>query len=650
MQLIISSQEGFTLRKQGRLEEAYAVAQELINHAPSDIWHQRLFVYVTLDLIKKEIATQKQSSRLGVYTQQLQALYIEPRPENESLIKQRNYALSLVSPINTLLKKAKELSEKGLHGEASREYFKIHKEYPDDEKVQTAFAWELYRLAKSKLSNDFNITHFKKYFDFYFSLSFQKTEPLHHCWLNIALKIKKHDHPDAEQLDFSDFMLRWELNSLLTEDFLANKTEGGKEWPPLALTVFRQICHDGIHHNNRSALDYAIPYILKALNCHRFKTYDITWLIWDLSKVSHFLGKTQDALNFAMQIAKLKNNEAWLWDHIAELYASSDTNLAKACLCKALLCNPNLGFTYKIKLKLAQLLISECDFARAKTEISQVVEFKKEQNEKIPDFALQETEKNWFIQTEASLSNAPFYRNHATTAECLLYEDLPWIKAILGEVFSYIDKHQKEIKKRKIFVCLDSSNIPFEVSIPEKRISLSDKVEGTPIKIKGEFQANNFQLYTLQPREDGELWDILPTSDAIIDHINTQKSLAHLIITQKIHFNVPLNELPEGVALFDALTLKISAKRNKEGSTVYQGRAFQKANHRIERLLRPFEESVIFASTFAKLTNDIFVPQNLVQQYNITENTESISGLAILSHDKRHDSWGWKAIKITNVS
>jgi hypothetical protein len=92
----MSSKEVFELRNEGRLSEAYEMAQTLYREDPHDEWVQRAFAWTLVDLCKKEIEVGN-TAQASAYFEQFTG--IENVSTDEFLNKQIKILRPKIDPI-----------------------------------------------------------------------------------------------------------------------------------------------------------------------------------------------------------------------------------------------------------------------------------------------------------------------------------------------------------------------------------------------------------------------------------------------------------------------------------------------------------------------------------------------------------------------
>jgi len=90
-----SSKEVFALRKAGSLDEAYAMALEVIEAEPNDEWNIKALAWCLYDLTKRSVS-QNNYSTAKIYVEKLEGFQIGQL--DEILLKSVEHAKVLASP------------------------------------------------------------------------------------------------------------------------------------------------------------------------------------------------------------------------------------------------------------------------------------------------------------------------------------------------------------------------------------------------------------------------------------------------------------------------------------------------------------------------------------------------------------------------
>lgn len=629
-----TSKEVFAKRKEGAIDEAYRMALELMGSSPNpDEWDKKAFCWCLIDIIKRDVANGNTES-LAHYRRQLQG--IDTDPSDEVLAKGIRNALSLCNPGGRELSQAKALSKEGRHAEAAAAYRKALAACPGDREAQTGFGWELYRHTKELMAADsINLGAVKRNLNDYLKLDVEKPSLLHSCILQLAARLAGQD-----KFSMLVFSRLWNLSNLRPEDYERFRAEDGKEYPSLAEKVVQQVGKEAAADSAREQ-EQVLPHLNGAIE--RFP--DNIWLKLDKAKILLSLGRHDEALAFGLAVVKAKPNDYWAWGLVGDIVSRTDEKAALGCYCKALSCPAEDKFTGKVRLKAAQHMLESKDFSAAKLEVVTIIRAKESEGHQIPEEAAEIASQPWFSETAVATSNRDYYKSKVPAAEALLYGNLPWVNACIGEKFTVVNKEGKQKPKRKLF--LETSSIPVETTVPESKLGGKKWSVGDPIKVKGEFDDNQrFMVFALEGRQAESGWDVFPESVGIVDHINREKGVLHFIVDREADGVIPLSELGTSFSEGDSIALRLSRYRSKQGPAfrVQQAKASDKEPS--ERVKKPFSEEVRVTDGMGFTESEIFIPPPLVSQHQINDG-QTVSGTAVLNFNKKRGSWGWKAISIS---
>lgn len=629
---MITSKEVFAKRKEGAIDEAYRMALKLMATPNADGWDKKAFCWCLIDIIKRD-AGNGNNQNLPHYRRQLES--IDADPSDEVLAKGVRNALSLCNPGGHEINQAKALGKKGRHAEAAAAYRKALAAYTADREVQTGFGWELYKHSKELMAaENVNLGAVKRNLNDYLKLDVEKPSLLHSCILQLAAKLAGQD-----RFNLLIFARLWNLNNLRPEDYERFRAEDGKEYSSLAEKVIQQVGKEAAADSAREQ-EQVLPHLNAAIE--RFP--DNVWLKLDKSKILLSLGRHEEALAFGLEVVKAKPNDYWAWGLVGDIVSRTDPEAALGCYCKALSCPAEDKFTGKIRLKVARYMLESKDLSAAKLEVETIVRAKESEGHKIPEEAAELASQPWFTETSAASSNRDFYKSKLPAAEALLYGNLPWVNACIGESFTVVGKEGKQKHKRRIF--LETSAIPVEATIPESKLGGKRWSAGDPIKVKGEFDDNQrFMAFIIENREAESSWDVFPESIGVVDHVNPEKGVLHFIVDRGLDGVIPLSELDTTFSEGDSISLRLSRYTSRHGPACRVQRATTSEMQPSERVMKPFCEEVRVSDGMGFTESEIFIPPPLVSRHQLNDG-QSISGRAVLNFNKKRGNWGWKAIFI----
>ena len=631
---MITNKEVFAKRKEGAIEEAYKMALELMGAPKVDDWDRKAFGWCLIDLIKRDVKNGSTENLLH-YRRQLESIEVDP--SDDVLTKGIRNALSLCNPFGQQISEAKALSKNGRHAEATAAYRKVWTNGAADQETQTSFGWELYKHAKELMAGDnFNVGSVKRNLNDYLKLDLDNPSVLHSGVLQLAAKLS-----GQNKLSMLAFSHQWNLDYLRPEDFERYRTGDGKEFPSLAEKVIQHAGKEAATSEHAEEQAYMLPFIDLAIE--RFP--DNVFLKLNKAKVLLALGRHDEALAFGIAVTKAKSNDYWAWGLLGEIVSQKDQAAAYGCYCKALSCPADVKYTGKIRLKVAQRMLEVNDYAAAKHEVEAILQSKEQEGHKIPEPIAEMAAQAWFAETQAKTSNRDYYRAHATAAEALLFDDLPWIDANVGDTFIVPGKDGKKDKtKRRVF--LKTSSIPTEISIPESKLGRMKLAAGDAVRVKGEFDEDQrFNFFVLEIRTSESRWDIFPEHIGVVNNVNEGKRVIRYIVDREVNGEIPMTALTEPFAEGDAIEVRLSRYVSKRGP-MYRVLLARTTDKQPSELLRKdFSEDVRVSNGMGFTQNDIFVPLQLLAKHQIDDD-QKITGTAVLSYNVKRSCWSWRAVSI----
>lgn len=721
------TREIFSLRKQGQIDAALTMARDYYELNKNDDWAVKAYAWCLYDKIKAFIAVNNyaEAKRLSM------ALAVLPINEDDDILfTSVQRTLLNVDPNRKLLRDAKSKSEEGNHAEALRIYLEAKNHFPNDKAIDESIAWEIYKLKKNIFDQKpINILEAKKILAEYIRLNNPRPSIIHSSFLRLGDKII-----DGDSFNSIQFLKIWDLKNLRAEDFEPNVFEG-KSYPSLAEKVIQHSAKAIIEKKLNSEVDYFLPFLEMGIKKFR----DNIWLSYYKVKFLQLTGKNNEALKFIVPIAKLKSDEFWTWGLLGELYFDSDKKKSLSCFCKALLCKAEQKFLGNTRIRLAQLLIDIEKPAEAKYEIDNAIKARLDEGYKVSTLLTNYAQQEWYLKTKSTDTNIDFYRSNKRIAEEILFEDLPWIKANLGEQYTLPDKPDKP--RRKLYVSFAENQVE-EISTNAIKIkSLKNKTIGVSLRIKAEkdkdgrtkiylieprdsectfdvlsrydgnitkikrndkneIEAINFlfvdgeksiewntkkinlfdrnkltvgepvriaislkkkeekdkvysfrtviknvyDVHEVQYRSEGFLFDTIPDKIGVVDHINTEKGIAHFIVNKKVEGIVKSGICKEEIKVGDIISIKIIEIKGEKGA-YFQALTCKKTDQEpesgvVKRFSGQFEGNDNFG-----FADDVYIPKHLIESSRIQPG-DLISGTAIISYNKKRSQWGFTAISM----
>lgn len=611
-----SSKEVFALRKEGSLDEAYAMALEIIEADPNDEWNIKAIAWCLYDLTKRSVS-QNDYTTAKNYVEYLEALQINEF--DEILVKSVEHAKVLASPEKRIILQAKEKSKQGNHQEALTLFRQAIQQFPNDIDLNTQFAWELQKEGKIIFDTDkVEVQKARQLLADYIKLKNERPSQLHSLFLRFADKIT-----DRAEFNLISFLKLWDLNNLREEDF-ETFTKEGKTYPSIAEKIIQHGAKLILDKKQNQDVEYFLPFLDTGIK----RCQDNIWLTYYKAKLLHLINCNEEAIEFLIPVVKEKISDYWTWSLLAELVIEVDKEKAVSCYCKSLLCKGEDKFIANVRTRFAELLIQKELWSEAKFEITSAIRAKETEGAKVSDRLRDYQQKEWFKNAAEKRSNNDFYSSHKQLAEEFIFHSLPWLDGCLGETFTIPDKPDKP--RRKLFIKLPKEVIEIVVSDRKFNTSRNYK-QGESIRVKGEYDKEKiFQPYLLEKRTTQDSWDLFEWHSGNI--IQAIKNDGDKITAWRVSAVVG-EQMKEGIIDVQDITTKFSIK---EGVPVFV-KLYQKEKTRSLFSFSAEKESRVHILSISERTDgkpwDSF-PDNI----GIVDHINEEKGIAHFIVNKKIDS------------
>ena len=366
----MSSKEVTQLRKEGKLDEAFMLAQEDYNKEPDNIWNKRALSWVYYDFCKKATA------------------------ENNA---------------NNFLENIQKIKDLQLPSE--------------DKMIFDSLIWEYKKLLENIIGKKIDFQKANKLYQSLKGMRFTLPSKEFSVLITVLHKVYKNNHQYVEIIGKC-------IKYLRPEDFLP-EVYNNRKLMPLAERIYyaysKKILEGDAIPNQYGIVEYHpnkenIKTFLSTLNHWIEKHPDYTFLPYYKAKLEIALGNT-DALSAFLPFAKKKKNDFWVWQLISEIVTEQE--LVFACLCKALSLKTPEGFLSKIRIELTKKLIEKKLYNEARTEVESVFKEKLENNHKTPNEILKWQREQWYIEAQPLKNNFALYNQYKGKAEVILYNEIP---------------------------------------------------------------------------------------------------------------------------------------------------------------------------------------------------------------------------------
>ena len=196
-------------------------------------------------------------------------------------------------------------------------------------------------------------------------------------------------------INMADFIDWWNLDNLTIEDYAPFTTQDGKNIMSLAERAFIAKSKALLQRHNKNRTEEFIPQLEDLIESHPEMTYPGYFK----GKLLLSLGSTQEnALRAVMPFVRKKVTEFWVWQLLSEVFVN---NFEKqmACLLRAASCKTQESFLGKVRIKLAELYITQSLLGKAKYHIDQVIQCYLKKGWKLPFEIFVWTQQPWMKTT-----------------------------------------------------------------------------------------------------------------------------------------------------------------------------------------------------------------------------------------------------------
>jgi len=624
----------FKLRKEGRLDEALALAEALYARIPADPWVIRAYGWVLYDRLKAALASESEDE-IFLCSGKLENLDIPE--EDEILSRQVGYLLSQASQSARKFKRACSIDYNGNHEEALALFREMKKDFSGDlTTYHRAYGWCLYKYLKNLITNQAAGREvYKSLLDEYFTLQPEKPSVLHSSLLFLLLSHFKDD---------SDFLRKWEKQmewSLFREeDFDSYAAESGKVFPGLAERSVQALAKAILSGGGNDEMDGFQRTLDNALN----KFPSNIWLYYYKAKMLVRLGREEEARNFVIPVIRQKKGDYWSWALLGDMVDQTDPELAVSCFCNALMCSSEEKFLMNTRWSFGRLLRQQGYDAEARCEFESSIKARRDAGYDLSTSQMLISEEAWFKSAPQKDNNKPFYKEHAGKALEFVFGSLPRFKGCFVRTFIRPDDPRKSLRARILFSGTEGSLVAGSVRV-QNYPSLKDAQPGQGILVTAN-PSDGMKIMEVALRETAEAYDILPWQTGIADHVNKAKNITHIAWSRTEGGLLQGQPYKEG----DFVRVKVMTKKEDNRNFPNEILIHEHTEELPSTdLAQPFKGKLkLNMKKGFGFVGSVFVSPGMVTSCGLKgKDGSTVGGLAVPSFNTKTGQWGWKAVDIS---
>ena len=543
------------------------------------------------------------------------------------------------NPKDPLYWTAYKSSKEKNYPKAIEEYTRYLSIYPQDVDALKSLCWAYYFFNAEILKDEITFGSARRFKENLFKalkrMRTLKSEGLYSLFLVQVIqfidKTKKLDPGIQHLIDYLKFLDFWGIENLKEADWIGKLSPEGKPWEALAVKAAKRagkLAASG-QDNDPEKLQIALNWVEAALE----RAEEDIWLNWYKTKILRLQNKPQESEKYLKTVLTSKASESWVWHFYAGVLRDSSNEHYFAALAKAVSLIRDEEKSRRLRLEFAEELAKREFFPEAKNEVLIVQEVTSKLRLRPLSNAETLMRSPWFDKTEIKDRSKQKIEELIEKAENLIYADIPWQYAVLGD--AYQNKSGKN--RGKIYSKAES------FSVPESRKEIKGLLPGTPISIKIMQGADVRSVFKIEPR-NGNLWDILDSRSGVVDSVNLSKNCFHVVLTDLtgVVLNVT-NVLAKRIKVGDSVQVYFALGKSGRPRGVH----WEFSESKNPSLLKEFDEEVSFFDKekgFGFTESGIFL-QGRICKAEFAEG-DTVRGKAVKSYNQKKEEWSWKAFEL----
>ena len=602
----------FALRKSDQHLEAYQISAHYLaepHEKTADPWLLRALCWSLIDALKAPVG-----SPLSYHADEAIKLLAQlpintlPKTDEPTIVYRSILLYGFGNP--------SALSKANKYEEALRGYLHFCQVFDPNPTIQSQISYCIGYFIKQCLDSEkpeFFLKPIKQALELACRCLQAETKARHFV-LAMALKFAKSDFQTVNKFNFPNFLRLW-LGEGFPASFWQPETYNGKTFEPLAIRAL-QLAAKQIKtlQDPNLAYDY-IPDLEQAIEIAPAHNQ---WLIYHLASLLLLTDSREKAQNYLLQSVKRNATHGWAWSALGEFLLEVEPEKAISCFGKAIDIERDEQFSLKARKRLLVLFIATKELARAKFEALKIVQLYEEHDWNIKPKLEEQIEALEDINPISEQEQLAFYKHCSQIADAFLFSDLPEHHAIVTNVFT----NQKGKQRMTLFI--ETLGV---LNFPGSQIQPALRRPGTWLTVKCSEEQPIQLLKIEQTTPRPSLFGQQPWAVA---RLNKQDAL--LLSEEKNLITWGKKTLPSQVKVGDLLTMTPNGH-------------WRTADQEESPLVRIFQGKLKLLTAGFGFVDDIYINADLVNDQHL-QNGENVIGKAIMSFNKKKESWGWSAINI----
>lgn len=229
---------------------------------------------------------------------------------------------------------------------------------------------------------------------------------------------------------FFQFLDWWGLENLRPEDYTPERFND-REIPALAERTFAKYASALLNQSDSNASQgYPIDTdrirgLIGLLDTLLIEHPEFKFTRYYKTKLQLLLGVSKDeTIHDFIPFVQSNFTEFWVWQLLGEIHADNP-GMELSCYCKALSCNSPSGFLVKVREKFIDTLLKLNYFNEAKNELDILIRTREKNGWSVPGKILSLKNAEWYQNATAAQNSQSFYVQNKDLAEDLVFGNLP---------------------------------------------------------------------------------------------------------------------------------------------------------------------------------------------------------------------------------
>lgn len=392
------------------------------------------------------------------------------------------------------------------------------------EMLREYFFWNIYHaISENRLDDTW------KLFNSYLSVYSQHDASE---WHSKILSLAERTMNENNQYRFFDFFKKWDPKKLRPSDWMEEKGENGESYKSLASKALKK-ASDVLNTMPEDSVE-DLTWLIDAYDVavQKFPTDD--WTIRAKALLLIKAGKIEEAEIIYKDLSLKMGDKYYIWQEFSKCV--SDQNTKIGMLCKAICSEKKEDFIGKIRLDLAEQLISVGKYSEAALEI------KSHKDNYVANGWSVKPRVDELLAScgpvgEIPKDNQKLYDEYCLYAEEYAYSEIPYTDLVLvdewkndeGKRFQkFVDGAEKEIviNTRK-FPQLKKAKVGqiWRLKLYQEK---TKKIQPTAPNLSTKHETGSIGIPLLVKQAELADWSILPEVYGYINHVNEEKKAYHI--------------------------------------------------------------------------------------------------------------------------